>query len=50
MYWVLTDETVKLYGSTENKITKDKAGENIPHVETNEVVSFIVTLSTMIIN
>ena len=27
-----------LLGSTENKITKDKNGENIPHLEITEVV------------
>ena len=41
---------MKLHRSNENKITKDKTGENMPHVETNEVVSFIVTLPTMMIN
>ena len=30
--------TMKLIGSTENKITKDKNGENIPHLEITEVV------------
>ena len=29
---------MKLLGSTENKITKDKNGENVPHVEIIEVV------------
>ena len=29
---------MKLLGSTENKITKDKNGENIPHLEITEVV------------
>ena len=29
---------MKLLGSTENKITKDKNGENVPHLETAEVV------------
>ena len=29
---------MKLLGSTENKITKDKNGENIPHSEITEVV------------
>ena len=29
---------MKLLGSTENKITKDKNGENIPHLEIIEVV------------
>ena len=27
---LLTPETMKLLGSTENKITKDKNGENVP--------------------
>ena len=30
---LLTPETMKLIGSTENKITKDKNSENIPHLE-----------------
>ena len=29
---------MKLHGSTENKITKDKNGENVPHLEITEVV------------
>ena len=29
---------MKLLGSTENKITKDKSGENVPHLEITEVV------------
>ena len=35
---LLTPETMKLLGSTKNKITKDKNGENVPHPETTEVV------------
>ena len=35
---LLTKETMKLLGSTENKITKDKNGENLPHLEITEVV------------
>ena len=35
---LLTAETIKLLGSTENKITKDKNGENVPHLEITEVV------------
>ena len=31
-------ETMKLLGSTESKITKDKNGENVPHLEIAEVV------------
>ena len=34
----LTKETMKLLGSTENKITKDKNGKNVPHLEITEVV------------
>ena len=30
---LLTKETMKLLGSTKNKITKDKNGENVPHLE-----------------
>ena len=29
---------MKLLGSTENKVTKDKNGENVPHLEIPEVV------------
>ena len=29
---------MKLLGSTENKITKDKNGENVPHLEIMEVL------------
>ena len=34
----LTPETMKLLGSTENKITKDKNGENVPKLEITEIV------------
>ena len=46
---LLTPETMILLGSTENKITKDKNGENLPHLEITEVVLVhcnIVRLST----
>ena len=33
-----TAETMKLIGSTEKKITKDKNGEKVPHLEITEVV------------
>ena len=36
---LLTKETMKLLGATENKITKDKNGENVTHPEITEVVS-----------
>ena len=35
---LLTPETMRLLGSTENKITKDKNGENVPHLEITGVV------------
>ena len=34
----LTPETMKLLGSTERIITKDKNGENLPHLEVVELV------------
>ena len=34
----LTLETMKLLGSTKNKITEDKNDENVPHFEITEVV------------
>ena len=38
---LLTSETMKLLGSTKNKITKDKIGETAPHLEI-QVHSIIV--------
>ena len=35
---LLTPETIKLLGSTKNKINEDKNGENIPHLKITEVV------------
>ena len=35
---LLIPERMKLLGSTENKITKDNKGENVPHLEITEVV------------
>ena len=35
---LLTPETMKLLGSTENKITKDKNSENVPRLEVAELV------------
>ena len=35
---LLTPQTMKLLGSTENKVTKNKNGENLPHLEITEVV------------
>ena len=31
-------ETMKLLGSSQSKITKDNNGENVPHLETTEVI------------
>ena len=36
---LLTPETMKLLGSTKSKITKDKNGENVSHLEIVELVS-----------
>ena len=35
---LLTPETMKLLGSAERKITKDKNGENVPHLEKVELI------------
>ena len=35
---LLTPETMKLLGSTESKITKNRNGENVPHLEVVELV------------
>ena len=35
---LLTPETMKLLGSPESKITKDKNSENVPHLEVVELV------------
>ena len=35
---LLTPETMKLLGSTDNKITKGKNVENVPHLEITEVI------------
>ena len=35
---ILILETMKLLESTKSKISKDKNGENVPHIETTEVV------------
>ena len=34
---LLTTETMKLLERTGNRITKDKNGENVPHLEITEV-------------
>ena len=35
---LLTSEAIELLGSSENKITKDKKGENVRHLEITEVI------------
>ena len=35
---LLIAETINLLGSTENKITKEKNDENVPHLEITEVM------------
>ena len=35
---LLTPKTIKLLRSTEDKITKNKSGENVPHLEIAEVI------------
>ena len=35
---LLTKETMKLLGSTDNEIITDKNSENVPHIEITEVV------------
>ena len=35
---LLAPETMKLLSNIENKITKDKTGENVPHLEIIEVI------------
>ena len=41
---LLTPETMKLLGSSESKITKDKNGENVLHLEIAELVLIICNL------
>ena len=41
---------MKLLGSTENKITKDKNGEGVPHLEITEVILVHCNLLTTVIN
>ena len=47
---LLTPETMKLLRSTENKITKDKKGQNVPHLEITEVVLVHCDIVDVIIN
>ena len=47
---LLTPETMKLRGSTTSKINKDKYGENVHHLEINEVVLIHWILLTRVIS
>ena len=37
-FGILTPQTIKLLGSTENEITKDKNGQHVPHLQITELV------------
>ena len=41
---LLTSETMKLLGSNENKITKDKNGENVLHLKITDYSSKITAV------
>ena len=49
---LLKPEKMKLPKSTENKITKDKNGENVLHFQFTDVILSLqwTTMSTMVIN
>ena len=47
---LLTRETMRLLGSTEKDVDKDKDGENVPKLESVEVVLVHCNLVQMIIN
>ena len=47
---LLTPETMKLFRSTESKITEDKDGEIVPHLEIFELVLVHCNLVVMIIS
>ena len=47
---LLTKETMKLLGSAENKITKDKNSENLPHLKITEVVLVVLVHCNMVTN
>ena len=35
---LLRPEAMKLFGNTKSKINKDKSGENVPHLQSTDVV------------
>ena len=41
---LLTPKTMKLFGSTKSKITKDENGENVPHLEISGVVLILCNI------
>ena len=41
---ILIPEPIKLLGSTKSEISKDKNGENVPHIETTEVVLLLCNM------
>ena len=47
---LLTTETIKLLGITKSKVTKDKNGENVPHLEITEVVLVYCNIVATIIS
>ena len=47
---LLTPETMKLFECTKSKITKKKTGENVSHLQINEVVLVHCILSAIIIS
>ena len=47
---LLTPEKMKLFGSSESRITKDKIDENVLHLEITEVVLLVLVLYTFVPN
>ena len=41
---LLTPKTMKLFGSTKSKITKDENSENVPHLEISGVVLILCNI------
>ena len=41
---LLTPETMKLLASAKNKTTKDKNGENVPHLEITELLLVVSSI------
>ena len=47
---LLTPETMKLFGNTKSKLTKDKNGKNVLHLEITEVVIVHCNMLAIIIS